>query len=291
MTDVSRYDVVLSVSTGAAGLIIRGGGPRYVLQAHGTALEEPTTVLRLRGRRWMLRAARMSYWSLVDRLLYRRADAVVSIGPAVSAALGHGFYGLRRAHVQILELVNGIDRGAGFERTRPDSEAIPRVTYIGRLSSQKGVETIIRALDESEAFLQIVGAGDERDGLEKLAEELRVSDRVEFVGNVSRERVHEILLSCDALLFTPEDFTREGLPMAVLEALAFSVPVITYASTVWPDDVARELTFVPPGNRAALARAIDACKQLPSTELPNRFSLEHASSAYLELFEHLRAKG
>ncbi|HKQ33642.1 MAG TPA: glycosyltransferase, partial [Thermodesulfobacteriota bacterium] len=96
--------------------------------------------------------------------------------------------------------------------------------------------------------------GPERTGLEKEAEELRLSNRVIFLGQ--RNDVRELLLGCD-LFVLPSLF--EGLPLSVMEAMAAGKPVI--ASDIGGvNELIRDGEtgyLVPPGDTHALARSIN----------------------------------
>jgi glycosyltransferase involved in cell wall biosynthesis len=59
--------------------------------------------------------------------------------------------------------------------------------------------------------------------LEKLADELNITDRVLFMGNVTKSLVLPILSKSDLFVLNS---TYEGLPHVVLEAMAVSVPVL-----------------------------------------------------------------
>jgi glycosyltransferase involved in cell wall biosynthesis len=96
--------------------------------------------------------------------------------------------------------------------------------YVGRLSLEKGVDVLLRALHrvqhESRCSLTIVGDGSEREGLQKLTLELGL-EQVNFVG--FQQSVNAYLLSADALVMPSR---REGLPLTLIEALCAGLPVV-----------------------------------------------------------------
>jgi glycosyltransferase involved in cell wall biosynthesis len=87
--------------------------------------------------------------------------------------------------------------------------------YVGRLTREKGVDTLLRAWGD--ASLEIVGDGEERKNLERMA-----APSVRFLGPVAAERVTELLADARALLIPSRS---EGLPRVVVEAFAAGVPV------------------------------------------------------------------
>jgi glycosyltransferase involved in cell wall biosynthesis len=87
---------------------------------------------------------------------------------------------------------------------------------IGRLTDEKGVDTLLRAWGEMP--LEIIGDGVERKSLERIA-----PPSVRFRGAVSAEEVSIALSGARALLMPSRS---EGLPRVVIEAFAAGVPVV-----------------------------------------------------------------
>jgi glycosyltransferase involved in cell wall biosynthesis len=103
--------------------------------------------------------------------------------------------------------------------------------------------------------LVIVGDGDRRGALEQLAAELHLTQAVVFTG--SRDDVPEVLVAGDIFVFASES---EGFGIAVLEAMAASLPVVAFGLPAFEefavDGVTAEL--VPLGDVTALAEAVAA---------------------------------
>jgi glycosyltransferase involved in cell wall biosynthesis len=98
--------------------------------------------------------------------------------------------------------------------------------FVGRLIPWKGVLLAISALARPEAAnweLRIIGDGPDWGRAERLAWELGVRDRVEFVGHLPREEVLAAMFRADALLAPA---LREAAGWAVTEALASGCPVV-----------------------------------------------------------------
>lgn len=94
--------------------------------------------------------------------------------------------------------------------------------YFGRLSHEKGIETLIRASALSGESVRVLGTGPDSGRLQELAVEL--SAPVEFVGFVSGEPLFEYLRSARAVVLPSEWY--ENAPISVLEAFAAGTPVI-----------------------------------------------------------------
>lgn len=94
----------------------------------------------------------------------------------------------------------------------------------GQISVRKNHEVVIRALAEindPKAKYLIAGFGEEEERLKALTRELGVEDRVIFAGY--RSDVKELLHCVDAFVFPS---LQEGLPVALMEAMAAGLPVV-----------------------------------------------------------------
>ena len=109
-------------------------------------------------------------------------------------------------------------------------------------------------LSEPGAHLLVVGDGPERPHLERRAAALGMADRVTFAGN--RADVPDMLASADVFVLPS---LTEALPTVVAEAMAAGLPVIANPVGGTPEMVDDHTgLLVPPGDPAALARAISA---------------------------------
>lgn len=93
--------------------------------------------------------------------------------------------------------------------------------FVGRLSEEKGIRTLVNAFKSSTRSLRIAGDG-------PLMEELRtVSQKwpnIQLLGALTAEQVHREMTACRALIFPSVWY--EGMPMTLLEAFASQTPVI-----------------------------------------------------------------
>ncbi|MBK27040.1 MAG: hypothetical protein CME70_23755 [Halobacteriovorax sp.] len=109
-------------------------------------------------------------------------------------------------------------------RETPQNKELELV-YVGRLSFEKGVHILIKALKKLPVLipfnLVIVGDGKERENLEEYTAELGIQDRVQFVG--FQKDVKKFLKKADALVIPS---LREGLPMTLIEACCMGLPVV-----------------------------------------------------------------
>jgi glycosyltransferase involved in cell wall biosynthesis len=130
---------------------------------------------------------------------------------------------------------------------------------IGRLEPQKGHQYLFHALAVlrpklPEIRLWVVGDGTLRESLERLATELDLLANVRFVGN--RRDMRSIYAALD-LVVMPSLW--EGLPIALLEAMACRRPIIATSVGGIPEVIQHEVNgiLVPPKDGVALAVAIE----------------------------------
>ena len=128
----------------------------------------------------------------------------------------------------------------------------------GRLSPEKGFETLIRAADRllslgGDFDLVIVGEGGEEARLRKLVDELGRGDRIRLLGY--RTDMPEVFRAMDIFALSS---LREGLPNVLLEAMASSVPVVATEIAGIPRLVAdgQNGLLVPAGSEDALAQGL-----------------------------------
>jgi glycosyltransferase involved in cell wall biosynthesis len=127
--------------------------------------------------------------------------------------------------------------------------------YVGRLSTEKGLPILLRALSAAgDPPFRIVGDGPLLPELIHLAAQLQLS-RIEFVGRLSPSKVQETLLQ--ARFLTMPSRCYENAPLAVLEAMAAGRPVIVTEKGGLPELVERGGGIVcESGDALGLARAM-----------------------------------
>lgn len=141
-----------------------------------------------------------------------------------------------------------------------------RVTSVGRLVPKKGHDRLLRALAGAvdaglDARLTLVGEGPERVRLEALVGELGLAARVSLCGGVPRDRV-EGLLDRETDVFAlacrvAEDGDRDGIPVALMEAMARGLAVVSTPVSGIPELVENGVTgLLADGSPGDLAVAL-----------------------------------
>lgn len=160
---------------------------------------------------------------------------------------------------------------------------------VGRLAKQKNFGLLLRAFARMagpDDRLTIVGDGPERRKLEQMAERLGIVPQLALPGHV--HPIESCLADADCFVMSSD---YEGMPAALIEALAAGLPVIATDCCVSMADLLGHGTvgrLVPIGNEDALARAMKADlmpRTLAARRQAARFIVEHAADAYLSLIE------
>jgi glycosyltransferase involved in cell wall biosynthesis len=147
-----------------------------------------------------------------------------------AAALVANSNGLRRmanafdSRFDIPIIPNGVDLKSYKISDRDWSH--PRLLSAGRIVHQKGLDLAMRALGGLKEFTwewHIAGDGPQMSLLQSLAKELGIDDRVFFLGWQSRPQLLKGYQKANLFLFPSR---HEGMPNALLEAMASGLPVI-----------------------------------------------------------------
>jgi glycosyltransferase involved in cell wall biosynthesis len=217
-------------------LIRLGAPPVYVHFAH-----KPATIARfaclLAGLPYGLSAHAKDIWLTPDReLACKVRDAAVVL--TCTAEGERHLKKLSGGHTDVRLVYHGVDTSRGAHQ-RADLAEPPVVLTVGRLVEKKGHETLLRAAallrDRGRAFrLRIAGEGVEWPRLQRLVHELRLEDRVAFLGPLSESEVEREYASADIFALACRQLgngDRDGIPNVVLEAMAHGLAVVSTANT------------------------------------------------------------
>jgi len=234
---------------------------------------------------------------VVVRLLrraYRSADLVVSPSQGVTEDLV-GEMGIARAQVTTIPNPLDVDRIRSLALepvtnpfAQPDRR--PIVLGIGRLSAQKDFPTLIlafaRTLKTVPAKLLILGEGEERGALEALVRSNGLEQSVAMPGFVENPFAY---LQQAAVFVLSSRY--EGLPNALLHALAVGTPVVATDCPSGPSEIlesGRLGRLVPVGDVEAMAAAIadgvaGRIASAPLATVERKYGMDEIVRGYLEV--------
>ena len=135
------------------------------------------------------------------------------------------------------------------------------LVFCGRVGQRKGAFDLIQAFanlpDSQKKSAQLILAGDgEIEKAQQLAASLNIIDNVTFLGWINSEKRDELLSKADVFILPSYN---EGLPMAILEAMGWSLPVISTPVGGIPELVISNQNglLVTPGNIQELSEAME----------------------------------
>jgi glycosyltransferase involved in cell wall biosynthesis/protein-tyrosine-phosphatase len=255
------------------------GVPHVIRTVHG--LPEP-----MRG--WD-RAKFQAYHALDKAALWCFADRIVAVSTGLAETLRTTGY--KRSAV--VPIHNGVDlNNVRATRDRDDVRrelGIPPGTLlvgtVGRLSPVKAQRDLLRAAQrilrkERDARFLIVGDGPLRQALAATAAQLGVDRACRFLD--SRDDICDLAAAMDVFVLPS---LHEGIPMALLEAMALGRPVVATAVGGVPEVVTDRVNglLVAPGDDRALA---DACLALALDPSWARTLGDAARRTVTERFSH-----
>ena len=247
-----KFDVVL-IRPGLQGIIsalvrrfsfLFGTGFSLLVEAFGDWIEVPlvSTGKRLRwlNRRFLEVISRFILTS-ADML---RAESVSTMDKMRKFAPQQPYAIFPRVHLELFLDLN-------VKPVTKDSNTFT-VLYVGELIKLKGVDHLLAALQRvyreySQVRVTIIGDGDCRTELGRMAEEMDIADCVEFTGFLKPEKVKEHMLKSDVLVLPS---MTEGLPRVIIEAMAVGLPVIA-------TDVGSVKELVKDGENGFLVQPMD----------------------------------
>lgn len=237
-THLMPADIIGIVSAKLAGV------PSLVSTKHGMEFYKTarwhTKLLLRRSSRWLLA------FICITQYMKQEFQKVFKLPDAKMPVIPHG-----------IPAPGGIK-----EKSSKDN---PVVLFVGRMLEFKGVESLVRIWREiyqkvPQARLLMIGDGPLREDLENEVKEKEYGESVTFTGEVKDVGSY---YQEGSILVLPS--TTEGLPVILLEAMSFGLPIITYKIMGIPEVVVHEKTglLIPPGSEEKFKQAMLSLLQEP----------------------------
>ncbi len=188
---------------------------------------------------------------------------------------------------------------------------VVRLISVSRLTEKKGIEFGIRAVatiakENPNLEYYIVGDGELRPQLTQLIQSLEVSTHVKLLGWRHQSEVVEILNQSHILLapsVTATDGNQEGIPVALMEAMAMGLPVISTYHTGIPELVQDNVSgfLVPERDTEALAEKLNfvlehsdrwvGIGQAARTKVEYQFDIDKLNDRLIKIYQTLTQSG
>jgi glycosyltransferase involved in cell wall biosynthesis len=252
---------------------------------------------------WYSDSWRMKFYEWLDKRSLRRFDAVVVVSPQLQREVLD--FGIAPQRVTLIRNGTAAPTPAADARERVRREfAFAEddcvLVRVGRLANSKGNDILLETLAAQpllkDVKLLFVGDGEERDALRQLADARGLGPRVSFAGY--RADIADLLAAGD-LFVLPS--IKEGLPIALLEAMGSRLPIVSTDAGAIPIALenGRNSWVVPAGDREALGVALVQAVMRPDVrdeyakrsyeDFQRYFSLEAMGGAYASIYEGVPA--
>ena len=241
-------------------------------------------------RRWHL---------VVDRWTHRWCRLIIGNSPSVVTHL-HEHAGVPLGRLRYV--AGGVDAAAIHAAQPLDRQTLEvaaddvLLLWAGRLDPIKGLDTLLEAVDllrrQHPVRCLLAGEGPERANVERLISRRDLGEVVTLLGR--RSDVHRLMRTADVFVFPSR---TEGMPNALLEAMAAGLPIVTTDVAGCRDLVTdgQEGLLVPPDDPPALAGSMTRvivdrllAKQLSDTAwhtVASHYTLKHCTEGYIAVYK------
>ncbi len=215
---------------------------------------------------------------------YNHCDFVTAPSESVFKEMNQ--YGFKRPH-QVIS--NPIDiKTFGLAENKPELKrrfklSAKTIVYAGRLSSEKNIEVVIRAVALAKKRvdninLAIAGAGKSEGELRRLVKDLSLENEVKFFGALSKENLAELYQASEVFSIASTSDTQS---LTLMQAMACGLPAVVVDSRALPEYVNSQNGYVVPvGDYEAMAEKFILL--LENQEL--RFKLSQGAYNFVQRF-------
>ncbi|MCD6591999.1 MAG: glycosyltransferase family 4 protein, partial [Thaumarchaeota archaeon] len=205
-------------------------------------------------------------------------DLIILYTPLMLSEIEKYFPKIRKDRIRYLHNAVNVKR---FTPGEPDEEILRKymplkpsrklLLYVGRISRKKGIIDLVKSFskivkEEPDTLLALAGR-EERwyaDAVRRLIKELGLSEHVLFLGPVPNRDVIHLMRACEVFVYS--SIGGEGIPRAILEAMACGKPVVATRVAGIPEAVRDGETgyVVEVGDHEAFADRVLKLLQNPS---------------------------
>lgn len=195
----------------------------------------------------------------------------------------------------------GLDTDRYPQKNNIKRSSPPQIVSIGRFTFYKGYEYLVRAARlVPDAHFVIAGDGPELPKIQRLVNDLELSQRVKLPGRISDDDLHVMLQEATAFCLPSID-RGEAFGMVLLEAMCYELPLISTAipgsGTGWVNQDGVTGHVVAPGSPEAIADAVIDILSRPSKatlfgstarqRLEKHFMIEKVAASIDRLYNQL----
>jgi len=155
---------------------------------------------------------------------------------------------------------NFVELGPAFQERKRGNHFL----YVGRLSSEKGIINLLKALAGTDISLKIAGTGPQLDEVRKMVAKNR---NLEYLGMMDKSQIMTELSSSKGLI-VPSVCYEGGVPLTIIEAFGTCTPVVASDIGAIPDVVKEGKTgfLFNPNNALSIVNAIGRVSDMSTVE-------------------------
>jgi glycosyltransferase involved in cell wall biosynthesis len=194
--------------------------------------------------------------SRLIRYFVNKADMVICLAPYWKNFFQNNF------QIQRLQILNNVILQPDFTNKSLDKAAISTVNFLflGRIGKRKGIFDVMGVIIKHKDFFSkkmklFIGGDGEVENLKQLIKENNLEEIVEYLGWVQGEQKNMLFSKADVYILPSYS---EGLPISILEAMSFKLPVISTPVGGIPEIVEDNTNgkLVEPGNYEQIYSAL-----------------------------------
>lgn len=225
---------------------------------------------------------------------FRNTDIIVCNTPDIAERVRELGWPRRVEVISNFTEAGGAEPVSRAELQTPENAFL--VAGLGRFVRRKGFHTLVDAVARlPDAWLWLIGEGEEREALERQVAEAGIAERVRFAG--WQAKPGRFLAAADVFVMPS---SHEPLGNVILEAWALNKPVVSSRAEgpLWMMKDGEDGLLFDIGDAGGLSAALSRIKASPelaarlveggTRTLNERFSVEGVTSAYLKLFSEAR---
>jgi L-malate glycosyltransferase len=286
----NNYDFIntqFAIPTGPVGLILsKIFKIKNILSLHGGDIYDPSKKSSPHLH-W--------YWQMTVRFILNNSDILVCQSSNTKKNTIKYFQPKKKIHIIPLPYEKFKFKQVGRKKLGMDKDKFYLIS-IGRLVERKGYKYLIRALSllPKKIHLNLIGDGPLENQLKNLAKELKVEDRINFLGFVSEEKKFQYLSNSDIYILSS---LHEGFGIVLQEAMQVGLPIVATNNGGQIDLIKESVNgfMIKPKNSNLLAEKIiflyknDKIKSGISKnnlKIINKFNLKKIANCYIKLYKN-----
>lgn len=187
----------------------------------------------------------------------RKTDVLVCLSSKWEEFFSSRFYPKR------IEVIRNFVQMPEQKRERTNENGKTIFLFLGKIEKNKGIYDLIEVVKDmssngSKEFELWAGGNGETTKLEKFIKENKLQEYIKFLGWISGDQKRDALRRADVYVLPSYN---EGMPVSILEAMSYGIPVISTRTGGIPELVADKVSglLIEPGDRDALGMALQKC--------------------------------